>query len=141
MLPPCSLLFSLFSFILEYLRVDVDLVWICFLSFHLHFPKFFYLLSISEKSLKIKFLGKFQKILFKFLCQNGAERHLGHLKGTHHATTWWRGQDQATPWHGVGPPGPPLTSPPSTSFSLPKYLHFIAQTRVLAVRARDFRSP
>jgi hypothetical protein len=44
-------------------------------------------LSISEKSSKIKFLKKFWKILFNFLCQNGAERHLGHLRGTHHATT------------------------------------------------------
>jgi hypothetical protein len=43
--------------------------------------------------------------------------------------------------HAVGPPGPPLTSPPATSLSLPKYLHSLAQTRVPAVLAHDFQSP
>jgi hypothetical protein len=37
-----------------------------------------------------------------------------------------------------GPPDPPLNSPPATSLSLPKYLHSIAQTQVLAILARDF---
>jgi hypothetical protein len=44
-------------------------------------------LSISEKSSKIKFLEKFQKNLFNFYVKNGAERHLGDLKGTCHATS------------------------------------------------------
>jgi hypothetical protein len=46
---------------------------------------------------------------------------------------------RAVAW--CGPPGPPLTSPPATSLSLPKFLHSIAQTQVLAVLACNFLSP
>jgi hypothetical protein len=107
------------------------------------FSRVFNFLSISEESSKIKFLEKFQKILFKFLCQNWGREAPGTPQGDPpcHHTTWWRGQGQAALWHGVGPPGPPLTSPPATSFSYPKYPHSIAQAHVLAVLARDFRSP
>jgi hypothetical protein len=72
------------------------------------------LLSISEKSSKIKFLEKFWKIIFKFLCQK-IERHLGHLRGTHHATSPYGGTAQAWSRRGMvrGALGPPLTSPPS----------------------------
>jgi hypothetical protein len=61
-------------------------------------------LSISEKSSKIKFLEKFQKILFKILCQKWGREAPGTPQEDppFHHTTWWRGQGQATPWHGEG---------------------------------------
>jgi hypothetical protein len=104
------------------------------------FSLVFNLLSISEKPSKIKFLEKFQKILFKILCQKWGREAPGTPQGDPpcHHTTWWCHQGQAAPWHGVGPPGPPLTSPPATSLSLLKYLHSIAHTRVLAVLAHVF---
>jgi hypothetical protein len=50
-------------------------------------------LSISKKSSKIKFLEKFQKIFLNFYVKNGAERHLGDLRGTHHATSLPKNHD------------------------------------------------
>jgi hypothetical protein len=44
-------------------------------------------MPISEKSLKIKFLKKFQKILYKFYVKNGTERHLGDTRRGCHATS------------------------------------------------------
>jgi hypothetical protein len=38
-------------------------------------------MPISEKSSKIKFLEKFQKILINFYVKNGVERHLGGTRG------------------------------------------------------------
>jgi hypothetical protein len=35
-----------------------------------------------------------------------------------HHTTWWRGPILAAPWHGVGPPGPPLILSPAIPLSL-----------------------
>jgi hypothetical protein len=103
MFPPCSLLFPLFSFILEYLRAAVSLVWICFYRSIFVFPTFI-LLSISEKSSKIKFLEKFWKILFKFLCQKWGREAPGTPQGDPpcHHTTRWRGLGLAAPWHGEG---------------------------------------
>jgi hypothetical protein len=101
MFPPCSFLFPLFNFILEYLRAAVDLVWICFLSFHLCFPEFLISCQFLKKPSKIKLLEKFQKILFKFLCQKWAERHLGHPRGTHHSTTPHGGAARARPHRGM----------------------------------------
>ena len=40
-----------------------------------------------------------------------------------------------------GPPGPSLTLPPTTASSLPAKLFHLAQSRVLAVLPRKFRSP
>jgi hypothetical protein len=142
MFPPCSFLFPLFSCMLEYLRAAIDLVWICFLSFHFRFLEFL----ISCQFLKILKNKVSQKILensFKIFMSNLGQRGTWDTPGgptmpPHHMV--------ARPWPGrvvawCGPPGPPLTSPPATSLSLPKYLHSIAQTRVLAVLAHDFRSP
>jgi hypothetical protein len=72
------------------------------------FSQVFNLLSISEKSSKIKFLKKFKKILFKFLCKKWGREALGTPQGDPpcHHTTWWCGEGQATSWHGVGPPWP-----------------------------------
>jgi hypothetical protein len=39
------------------------------------------MLSISEKSLKIKFLEKFQKNIFKFLCQKWGREAPGRPQG------------------------------------------------------------
>jgi hypothetical protein len=91
-------------------------------------------LSISEKSSKIKFLEKFQKNLFKFLCQKWAERHLGDLRGTHHATSPPGGAAQAWPRPPMvrGGPWPLIYLFIPTSFSLLKNLNTPAQTRVLA---------
>jgi hypothetical protein len=97
-------------------------------------------LSISEKSLKIKFLEKFRKFFLNFYVKNGAERHLGHLRGDPpcHHTTWWRGPGLATPWHGEGAPCPSTYLSTFTSLSLSKYLHTTAQTHVLDVLPRYF---
>jgi hypothetical protein len=63
--------------------------------------RFFNFLSISEKSSKIKFLEKFQNFFLIFYVKNGAERHLGHLRGTHHATTPHGGAARARPRCGM----------------------------------------
>jgi hypothetical protein len=64
-------------------------------------------MPISEKSSKIKFLEKFQKILYKFLCQNGAERHLRGTRRGCHATSHIGGMAQPWPRH-PGVRGPHL---------------------------------
>jgi hypothetical protein len=136
---PCSFLFPLFSFILEYLRAAVSLVLICFLSLHLRFPKFYSLINFWKSS-KIKFLERFQKNLFKFLCQKWGREAPERPQGDPpcHLTTTGHGPSLAAPWHGEGAPWPSTYLSTSTSFSLPKYLHTSAQTRVLAVLPRDF---
>jgi hypothetical protein len=96
-------------------------------------------LSISEKSSKIKFLEKFLKILLNVYVKNGAERHLGDLRGTCHATSPPGGAAQ--PW-----PRPPMVRGPLAShLSLPPHLFLSpenndtpAQTRVLAALHLDF---
>jgi hypothetical protein len=137
---PCSFLFLLFSFILEYLRVAVRLGWNCFLSFHLLFPEFYSLIIFSEKSSKIKFLEKFQKNPFKILCQKWGREAPGRPQGDPpcHLTT--RGAAQAWPRPPMvrGAPWPSTYLSTLTSFSLPKYLNTPAQTRVLAALHRDF---
>jgi hypothetical protein len=70
-------------------------------------------MPFSEKSSKIKFLKKFQKILYKFLCQKwGREtpgRHQEWLP--RHLTHRWRGPALATPPRRErAPPGPSLIS-------------------------------
>jgi hypothetical protein len=56
-------------------------------------------MPISEKSLKIKFIKKFQKILYKFLCQKwGRETPGRHQVGLpRHLTHRWRGPALAAP--------------------------------------------
>jgi hypothetical protein len=67
---------------------------------------FFNLLSISEKSSKIKFLKKFQKNLFKFLCQKWGKEAPGRPQGDPpcHLTTRGRGPSLAAPTYGEGAP-------------------------------------
>jgi hypothetical protein len=104
------------------------------------FSRLFNLLTISEKSSKIKFLKKFQTNLFKFLCQKWGREAPGRPWGDlpRHLTT--RGATQ--PW-----PRPPMVrgAPwPLTylflpiSFSLPKNNDTPAQTHVLATLHLDF---
>jgi hypothetical protein len=81
-----------------------------------------------------------RKIFLNFYVKNGAERHLGDLRGTYHATSPPGGVTQ--PW-----PRPPMVrgAPwPLTylflpsSFSLPKNNDTLAQTRVLAALHLNF---
>jgi hypothetical protein len=51
------------------------------------FSQVFILFSILEKSSKISFSKNSRKIFLNFYVKNGAERHLGDLRGTHHATS------------------------------------------------------
>jgi hypothetical protein len=103
------------------------------------FPSFI-LLSISEKSSKIKFLEKFWKNLFKFLCQKWGREAPGRPQGDPpcHLTTRGRGPSLVAPTYGEGGPWPFTYLSILTSFSLPKYLNTPAQTRVLAALHCDF---
>jgi hypothetical protein len=93
-----------------------------------------------KKSSKIKFLEKFQKIPFKFLCQKWGREATGRPLGDPpcHLTTRGHGPSLAAPWHCEGAPWPSTYLSTLTSFSLPKYLNTPAQTRVLAALPRDF---
>jgi hypothetical protein len=78
-------------------------------------------MPISKKSSKIKFLEKFQKILYKFLCQKwGWEtpgRHQGGLP-CHLMHRWHDPALAAPPRREGAPPGPSLISPsPALSLS------------------------
>jgi hypothetical protein len=88
-------LFPLIVTWLEYLRAAVYLVLICLQSSHFRFPEFLIYCQNSEKSSKIKFLEKFQKNLFKDLCQKWGREALGRPQGDlpRHLTT--RGRDPA----------------------------------------------
>jgi hypothetical protein len=103
------------------------------------FSRVFILLLISEKSSKIKFLEKFWKNLFKFLCQKWGRDAPGRHQGDPpcHLTQGGRGPSLAAPWHGEGAPWPSTYLATLTSLSLPKYLNTSAQTRVLAALHRD----
>jgi hypothetical protein len=78
-------------------------------------------MPISEKSSKIKFLEKFQKILFKFLCQKwDRETHGRHQEGLpRHLTHRGRGPALAAPtWCERDPPSLSLiSSSPALSLS------------------------
>jgi hypothetical protein len=97
-------------------------------------------LSISKKSSKIKFLEKFQKNFLNFYVKNGVERHLGDLRGTHHATSPPGGAAQAWmhPPMARGAPWPLTYLFIPSSLSLPKNHDTPAQTHVLAALHLDF---
>jgi hypothetical protein len=98
-------------------------------------------MQISEKSSKIKFFEKFQKILYKFLRQKwGKEAPGRHHEGLpHHLPHRGRGPAWGAPTWCEGAPTWPLTYLfLSCSFSLPKNNNTPAQTRVLAVLHFDF---
>jgi hypothetical protein len=100
----------------------------------------FNLLSISKKSLKINFLEKFQKNLFKFLCQKWGREAPGRPQGDPPCLLTTRGMAQAWPRPPMVREAPwPLTYLflPS-SFSPPKNYNTPAQTRVLAALHLDF---
>jgi hypothetical protein len=100
----------------------------CILGFDLlaiipsSFSQVFNLLSISKKSSKIKFLKKFQKNLFKFLCQKRGREAPGRPQGDLpcHLTTRGRSPSLAAPTYGEGGPWPLTYLFIPTSFSLPK---------------------
>jgi hypothetical protein len=87
------------------------------------------LLSISKKSLKIKVLDFFWKILFKFLCQKWGREAPGRPQGDPpcHLTTRGCGPSLAAPWHAEGAPWPSTYLYTLTSFSPLKYRHTSAQ--------------
>jgi hypothetical protein len=101
-----SLVFTFINFysfsLVAWLRVSQSC---CMLSFDLleilslSFFWVFIVVPFSEKSSKIKFLEKFQKILYKFLYENGAERHLGGTRWGSHATSHTGGVAQPWPRH------------------------------------------
>jgi hypothetical protein len=103
------------------------------------FSRLFNLLSISEKSSKIKFLEKFQKNLFKFLCQKWDRETPGRPQGDLpcHLTTRGRGPALVAPTYGEGGPWPLTYLFLHSSFSLPKNNDTPAQTRVLAALLLD----
>jgi hypothetical protein len=78
-------------------------------------------MPISEKSSKIKFLEKFQKILYKFLYQKWDRETPGrHQEGLpRHLPHRWRGPALAAPtWCERAPPGLSLiSSSPALSLS------------------------
>jgi hypothetical protein len=86
------------------------------------FSRLFNLLSISEKSSKIKFLEKFQKNLFKLLCQKWGREAPGRPQGDLpcHLTTRGRGPALAVPTYGEGGPWPLTYLFLPSFFSLPK---------------------
>jgi hypothetical protein len=116
------------------------LVLICLQSCHLCFPEFLIYCQNSEKSSKIKFLEKFQKNLFKFLCQNWGREAPGRPQGDlpRHLTTRGRGPALAAPTYGEGGPWPLTYLFLPSSFSLPKNNDTPAQTRVLAALHLNF---
>jgi hypothetical protein len=108
-------------------------------------------MPISEKSSKIKFLEKFQKILYKFYVKNGVERHLGGTRWGCHATSHIGGAAQPWSCHpGVrGPHLAPhlsllpllflspenndtLCSNPSSCYSSPGFFDLLAQPNISA---------
>jgi hypothetical protein len=97
------------------------------------------LLSISEKSSKIKFLEKIQKNLFKFLCQKWGREAPGRPQDPpRHLTTKGRDPSLVAPTYGEGGPWPLTYLFVPISFSLPKNHDTPAQTRVLAAFHLDF---
>jgi hypothetical protein len=125
---------------LEYLRAAAYLVKFCFLSLHRCFPEFYSLIVFSEKSSKIKFLEKFQKNLFKFLCHKWGREAPGRPQGDlpRHLTTRGRSPSpgRAHLWWG-GPLASHLSLPPQLFLS-PENNDTPAQTRVLAALHLDF---
>jgi hypothetical protein len=104
------------------------------------FSRVFNLLLIFEKSSKIKFIEKFQKNLFKFLCQKWGREAPGRPQGDlpRHLTTRGRSPSLAAPTYCEGGPLASHLSLPPSSFSLPKNHDTPAQTRVLAALHLDF---
>jgi hypothetical protein len=105
--------------------LSFDLLEIFSSSFFLSFID----MPISEKSSKIKFLEKFQKILYKFLCQKwGRETPGRHRLGQpRHLTHRWRGPALAAPPMCEGsPPGHSLISSfPALSLSRKTPTHLL----------------
>jgi hypothetical protein len=86
------------------------------------FSRVLFSYCFSEKSSKIKFLEKFQKNLFKILCQKWGREAPGRPQGDLpcHLTTRERGPALAAPTYGEGGPWPLTYLFLPSSFSLPK---------------------
>jgi hypothetical protein len=107
--------------------------------FHHHFPEFYSFIIFLKKSSKIKFLKKFQKNLFKFLCQKWSREAPGRPQGDLpcHLTTRGHGPALAAPTYGEGGLASHLSLPPQLFLS-PKNNDTPAQTCVLAALLLDF---
>jgi hypothetical protein len=106
-------------------------------------PSFSRVLSFhrfSEKSSKMKFLEKFQKNLFKFLCQKWGREAPGRPQGDlpRHLTTRGHGPSLAAPTYGEGGPLASHLSLPPQLFLSPENNDTLAQTRVLAALHLNF---
>jgi hypothetical protein len=104
------------------------------------FSRVLFSYHFSEKSSKIKFLKKFQKNLFKFLCQKWGIEAPGRPQGDLpcHLTTRGRGPSLAAPTYGEGGPlASHLSLPPQLFLSFENN-DTPAQTRVLATLHLDF---
>jgi hypothetical protein len=99
---------------------------------------FFY--HFSEKSSKIKFLKKFQKNPFKFLCQKWGREAPGRPRGDlpRHLTTRGRGPALAVPTYGEGGPLASHLSLPPQLFLSPENNDTPTQTQVLVALHLDF---
>jgi hypothetical protein len=98
-------------------------------------------MPISDKSSKIKFLEKFHKILYKFLCQKwGRETPGRHQEGLpRHLPHRGRGPACGAPtWYEEAPPGFSLISSSLLFLSLPKTMTHLAHTQVLTILHFDF---
>jgi hypothetical protein len=106
----------------------------------LSFSRVLFSYHFSEKSSKIKFLEKFQKNLFKFLCKKWGREAPRRPQGDPpcHLTTRGRGPSLAAPTYGEGAPWPLTYLFIPNSSSLPKNHDTPAQTRVLAAHHLDF---
>jgi hypothetical protein len=99
---------------------------------------FFY--HFSKKSSKIKFLEKFQKNIFKFLCQKWGREAPGRPQGDlpRHLTTRGCGPALAAPTYGEWAPLASHLSLPPQLFLSPENNNTLAQTHVLAALHLDF---
>jgi hypothetical protein len=138
--------FCSFSLV-TWLRVSQSCCMLGFDLLEIISPSFFWVfidIPISEKSSKIKFLEKFQKILYNFLCQKwgreapgryqeGLPRHLPH-RGRSPALA-------APTWCEEAPPGlSPISSSPALYLSR-KQRHTQLKPEFLLFFTSIFRSP
>jgi hypothetical protein len=117
------------------------LVLICFLSLHRRFLEFYSLIIFFEKSSKIKFPEKFQKNLFKFLCQKWGREAPGRYQGDlpRDLTTRGRGPALAAPTYGEGGPlASHLSIPPQLFLSPEKQRHTCSNSSSCCSSSRFF---
>jgi hypothetical protein len=144
----CIYFHQFYSFsLVAWLRVSQSCCMLSFDSLEIISSSFFWIfvdMPIAKKSSKIKFLKKFQKILYKFLCQKwGRETPGRHQVGLpRHLIHRWRGPALAAPPRCERAlPGPSLiSSSPALSLSR-KQRHTQLKPEFLLFFTWIFRSP